>query len=122
MWPERHNDVLMAGGADGWRSTHRADSFRGLTGARLRHTARALWHQGGGPEDAAKEPIIMTAITTIGLNKWDRVEKKKEKKNSSYSDQIGPNEIKMPINPVLIAAHRRPRKTGTCGGEEVAGG
>lgn len=42
----------------------------------------------------------MTAITTIGLNKWEHAE------TSSYSDLIGPNEIKMPINPVLIAAAR----------------
>lgn len=49
------------------------------------------------PTDDAKEPIIMTAITTIRLNKWELAE------TSSYSDQIGPNEIKMPINPVLIA-------------------
>lgn len=28
------------------------------------------------------------------------------RKTSSYSDQIGPNEIKMPINPVLIAVAR----------------
>lgn len=48
-----------------------------------------------------------------------------EEKNSSCFDQIGPNEIKMPINPALIAARRRPQKnteTCTCGGEEVAGG
>lgn len=54
----------------------------------------------------------MTAITTIGLNKWERAE------TSSYSDQIGPNEIKMPINPVLIAAAASSENTeiGTCGG------
>lgn len=34
----------------------------------------------GGPEDAAKEPVIMTAINTIGLNKWERAEKEKNKK------------------------------------------
>lgn len=39
----------------------------------------------------------MTAITTIGLNKWERTEA------PSHSDQIDSNEIKMPINPVLIA-------------------
>lgn len=50
--------------------------------------------------DDAKEPIIMTAITTIRLNKWECTE------TSSYSDQIGPNWIKMPINPVLIAVAR----------------
>ena len=54
----------------------------------------------GGPMDDAKEPIIMTAITTIRLNKWEHPE------ISSYSDQIGSNEIKMPINPVLIATAR----------------
>ena len=53
-----------------------------------------------GPTDDAKEAIIMTAITAIGLNKWELAE------ISSYSDQIGPNEIKMPINPVLIAVAR----------------
>jgi len=42
----------------------------------------------------------MTAITTIRLNEWERAE------TSSYSDQIGPNEIKMPINPVLIVVAR----------------
>lgn len=59
----------------------------------------ALWGPGRErrPTDDAKEPIIMTAITTIRLNKWERAE------TSSYSDQIGPNEIKMTINPVLIA-------------------
>lgn len=31
--------------------------------------------QDGGPEDDAKEPIIMTAINEIGLNKWERAEK-----------------------------------------------
>lgn len=42
----------------------------------------------------------MTAITTICLNKWECA------KTSSYTDQIGPNEIKMPINPAVIAAVR----------------
>lgn len=74
MWPERHNDVLIAGGVDDWRLNHCAGSFWGLTGARLRHRDDTLWHLGGGPEDDAKEPIIMTAITAIGLNKWDHVE------------------------------------------------
>lgn len=62
----------------------------------------ALWGPGRErrPTDDAKEPIIMTAITTIRLNKWEHTE------TSSYSDQIGPNEIKMPINPVLIAVAR----------------
>lgn len=50
----------------------------------------------------------MTAITTIGLNKWPGAE------TSSYSDQIGPNEIKMPINPLLIAAVRSEENTEIC--------
>lgn len=50
----------------------------------------------------------MTAITTIRLNKWECV------KTSSYSDQTGPNEIKMPINPVLIAVVRSQENTEIC--------
>ena len=42
----------------------------------------------------------MMAITAMGLNKREPCE------ISSYSDQIGPNEIKMPINPMLIAVAR----------------
>lgn len=70
----------------------------------------ALWGPGRQrrPTDDAKEPIIMTAITTIRLNKWERAE------TSSHSDQIGPNEIKMPINPVLIAAARSRKNTEIC--------
>lgn len=51
-WPERRNDVLMAGGADGWRSTHRrGGSFRGLTGAR-RDTRPGLY----GVQAAGRRP------------------------------------------------------------------
>lgn len=47
-WPERRNDVLMAGGADGRRSTRRrGGSFRGVNWSEARHAAAALWRPGG---------------------------------------------------------------------------
>lgn len=68
----------------------------------------ALWGPGRESRDDAKEPIIMTAITTIRLNKWEYAG------SSSHSDQIGPNEIKMPINPVLIAAAHSQENSEIC--------